>query len=203
MATQSWVSQVACHSRELAGLFWRLVRKWKVQSQRVHRDFRSSARDSLASETSSRKKHLEIFSKLLAWSILAGVSSDSLATYLSRENRMFCKMSSFSTLFSKRVLICLSCILRLFTFWSYFQLFKITVVISKILHHFVTILSIFKKRYGFCRLLFIFHWYYLFLVDFVFYLVFVYLLTVFWLFECLMFLFFCGFNLIHSILWPH
>ena len=179
MATQSWVSQVACHSRELAGLYWRLVRKWKVQSQRVHRDFRSSARDSLASETSSRKKHLEIFSKLLAWSVLAGVSGDSLATYLSRENRVFRKMSSFSTLFSKRVLICLSCILWLFTFWSYFQYFKITVVISKIFHHFVTILSIFKKRYGFCPLLFICYHFVTILMDFVFYLVFVYLLPVF------------------------
>ena len=102
-----------------------------------------------------------------------------LATYLSRENRVFCKMSSFSTLFSKRVSICLSCILWLFTFWSYFQYFNITVVISKIFHHFVTILSIFKERYGFCPLLFIFHCYCLFLMDFVLYLVFIYLLTMF------------------------
>ena len=61
LATQSRVSQVACHSRELVGLFWRLVREWKVQSRRVHIDFRGSAHDSLASTTSSREKHLEIF----------------------------------------------------------------------------------------------------------------------------------------------
>ena len=56
--TQSWVIQIACYSRELAGWFWRLVHEWKVQSRGVHRDFHGSARDSLASETSSRKKHL-------------------------------------------------------------------------------------------------------------------------------------------------
>ena len=32
LATQSRVKQVACHSRELASQFWRLVREWKVQS---------------------------------------------------------------------------------------------------------------------------------------------------------------------------
>ena len=62
LATQSWVSQVACHSRKLAGQFWRLVHKWKVQSWGVHRDFRGSTCDSLASKTSSREKHLANFS---------------------------------------------------------------------------------------------------------------------------------------------
>ena len=46
---------------KLAGWFWGLVCKWKVQSRGVHRDFRGSARDSLASETSSCEKHLENF----------------------------------------------------------------------------------------------------------------------------------------------
>ena len=63
LATQSRVRQVACHSRDLAGRFWRLVRKWKVQSRRVHRDFCGSARDSLVSETSIREKHLANFFK--------------------------------------------------------------------------------------------------------------------------------------------
>ena len=61
LATQSRVRQVACHSRELAGQFWRLVREWKVQSQGVHREFRDLARDSLTSRLSSYEKHLEIF----------------------------------------------------------------------------------------------------------------------------------------------
>ena len=63
LATQSWVIQVTCYSRELAGWFWRLVHEWKVQSRGVHRDFHGSARDSLASETSSHEKHLANFFK--------------------------------------------------------------------------------------------------------------------------------------------
>ena len=63
LATQSRVSQVACHNRELAGQFWRLVCEWKVQSWEIHRNFRGSARDSLASETSSCEKHLANFFK--------------------------------------------------------------------------------------------------------------------------------------------
>ena len=65
LATQSHVSQVACHNRELAGQFWRLVREWKVQLRGVHKDFHGLARDSLTSETSSREKQLANFSKLL------------------------------------------------------------------------------------------------------------------------------------------
>ena len=61
LATQSRVSQVAGLSREFAGLFWRLIRKWKVQSRGLLRDFRGSARDSLAGRPSSCEKHLESF----------------------------------------------------------------------------------------------------------------------------------------------
>ena len=61
LATHSQVIQVACYSRELTGWFWRLVREWMVQSRGVHRDFRGSARDSLAGRPSSCEKHLEIF----------------------------------------------------------------------------------------------------------------------------------------------
>ena len=95
LATQSWVIQITCHSRELTGQFWRLVREWKVQSQRVHRDFHDSARDSLASETSCHEKDLANFSKLLAWSVLAGETGDFLVTYLSCEKRVIlhCKGS--------------------------------------------------------------------------------------------------------------
>ena len=48
LATQSLVIQFACYSRELTCWFWGLVRKWKVQSRGVHRDFHGSARNSLA-----------------------------------------------------------------------------------------------------------------------------------------------------------
>ena len=61
----------------------------------------------------------------------------------------FAKRSSFSILFSKRVLNCFSCILWLFIFWSHFRHFNTTVVNSKIFHYFVTIFSMFKERYGF------------------------------------------------------
>ena len=117
----------------------------------------------------------------------------------------FAKRSSFSTLFSKRVLICFSCILWLFIFWSHFQYFNTTVVNSKIFHYFVNIFSIFTERYGFCPLLFIFHSYCLFLMDFVLSMIFVYLLTVFeylivW---CLHYVFFGGYILICSLFWQH
>ena len=99
LATQSRVSQVACHNRKLAGQFWWLVREWKVQSRREHRDFRGSTRDSFVSETSSREKHLENFSKLLSWSVLVGGSGDYLVTYLSHEKRVFCIVKAVFKIF--------------------------------------------------------------------------------------------------------
>ena len=88
--TQSRVSQVAGLSREFAGHFWRLVRKWKVQSRGLHRDFRGSARDSLAGRPSSREKHLENFLTFFSLSVLAASPGDLLATHFSREKRVFC-----------------------------------------------------------------------------------------------------------------
>ena len=73
------------------GSGWRLVHGWKVQLRGVHRDFHSSDRDSLASGTSSRKKHLENFSKVFLSSVLAAGLSDFLATWFCPENRVFCK----------------------------------------------------------------------------------------------------------------
>ena len=67
LATQLRVRQVVCHSRDLAAQFWWLVRKWKVQSWGVQREFRGSAHNSLASRHSSRKKHLENFSQFCLW----------------------------------------------------------------------------------------------------------------------------------------
>ena len=91
LATQSRVIQVACHSHELAGWFWWLVRKWKVQSRGVRRDFRGSARDSLAGKPSSREKHLEIFFTILTLNVLAACPGDLLATQPSREKCVFDK----------------------------------------------------------------------------------------------------------------
>ena len=90
LVTQSWVIQVTCYSRKLAGWFWRLVREWKVQSWRVHRDFRCSDRDSLASRPSSCEKHLENFFTILTLSVLVACLGDLLATCFSCEKCMFC-----------------------------------------------------------------------------------------------------------------
>ena len=66
LVTQSRVRQVACHSRELTGRFWRLVCKWKVESRGVHRDFHGSACNSLASKSfQSRKTHRRFFKNLV------------------------------------------------------------------------------------------------------------------------------------------
>ena len=65
LATQLRVIQVACYSHELACWFWQLVRKWKVKSRGVHRDFRGSPGDCLAGRPSSHEKYLEKFFKFL------------------------------------------------------------------------------------------------------------------------------------------
>ena len=62
------------------GSGWRLVREWKVQSRGVHRDFRGLVRDSLASGTSNREKHLEIFFKSCLSSVLVAGPGDFHAT---------------------------------------------------------------------------------------------------------------------------
>ena len=71
LATQSRVIQVASLSRVFAGHFWRLVCEWKVQSRGLLRDFRDSARDSLAGKPSSHEKHLEKFFNFLSLSVFA------------------------------------------------------------------------------------------------------------------------------------
>ena len=96
LTTQSRVSPVTCLSRKLACLFWQLVREWKVQSRGLHRDFRGSARDSLAGRPSSCEKHLEKFFKILSLNVLATCPSILLATHFSREKHVFGKnMGSF------------------------------------------------------------------------------------------------------------
>ena len=90
LVTQSQVIQVACYSRELACWFWRLVRKWKVQSRGVHRNFRGSARDFLVGRPSNREKHWENFFSILSLSVLAACLGDLMATCFNREKRVFC-----------------------------------------------------------------------------------------------------------------
>ena len=74
---QKWkISKTVLPNRELACWFWRLVCKWMVQSWGVHRDFRGSARYSLAGRPSSREKHLEIFFTILSLNVLAACPSN-------------------------------------------------------------------------------------------------------------------------------
>ena len=94
LAAQSRVCQVASLSRVFAGHFWRLVHEWKVQSRGLLRDFRGSARDSLAGRPSSREKHLEKFFKIFLLSALAAWAGDCVATWTSRGNRVFCRNRS-------------------------------------------------------------------------------------------------------------
>ena len=132
------------------GSGWQLVRGWKVQSRGVYRDFR----DSLASGTSNREKHLENFSKVFLSSVLAAGPGDFLATWLSRENRVFCekKMSVFKTFqFSLELL-------WLFIIFLTRNTLKLTMSLSNklpFLHHFNSKSS--RKRYGFSLSLYILH----------------------------------------------
>jgi len=86
-------------SHAFRGLGWWLILGWKVQTRGVHRDFHGSVHDSLASGTSSHKKHLEIFFKSFLSSVLATRPGDFLVTCLSHENRMFW-IGQFLKLFS-------------------------------------------------------------------------------------------------------
>ena len=61
LATQSRVSQVACHNCELTGKFWRLVREWKVQSRGVHRFSRLSSQLPREWDFQSRKTLSKFF----------------------------------------------------------------------------------------------------------------------------------------------
>ena len=130
---------------------WRFIRRWKVQSRGVHRDFRGSDHNSLASRTSSCKKHLENFSKVFLSSVLVAGPGNFLATWLSRENRVCCaNMSVFKTFqFSLKLL-------WLFIIFLTWNSLKLTVSLSNklpFLHHFNSKSS--KERYGFSLSLYI------------------------------------------------
>ena len=74
LAAQSRVCQVASLSRVFADHFWRLVHEWKVQSRGLLRDFRGTARDSLAGIPSSREKHLENFFQIFVLECFGGLN---------------------------------------------------------------------------------------------------------------------------------
>ena len=63
VAKKTWYNFQILDFHAFRGLGWWLVHEWKVQSRGVHKDFRGSVRDSLASGTSSHEKHLENFAK--------------------------------------------------------------------------------------------------------------------------------------------
>ena len=92
LVTQSRVIQVTCYSRKLACWFWRHIREWKVQSWGVHRNFRSSARNSLEGRPFCREKHLEIFFTILSLSVLAACPWD---LFQSRKMRVLYFEDSF------------------------------------------------------------------------------------------------------------
>ena len=129
--------------------------------------------------TSSRKKHLENFSKVffqVFWQLALAT-----CTRLDLVMKIACvaQKGSFSILVSKRVFISFPRIQWMFIFWSNFHSFNTTVLTHFIFNYFVFTFSIFKERFGFCLLLFIFHIYCIFLLDCVFLLIFVYLLIVY------------------------
>ena len=81
------------------GSVWWLVRKWKVQSRGVHRDFRGSPRDFLAVRLSNREKHLENISNLCFLSVLVAGPGNLHTTWLRCENRMFCILRAVFKIF--------------------------------------------------------------------------------------------------------
>ena len=79
------------------------------------RDFRGLPRDSLTGRTSNREKHLYKFFKIFALSVLVIGFGDLLATWLNRENRLFCTNRSVFKRFSVFpwtfvTIHCLSCL---------------------------------------------------------------------------------------------
>ena len=136
-----------------------------------------------------------LFYLILCLSVLAAWPGFLLETHLSRENRVFYKMSSFSTLFSKR--------------GSHF------LVLHSVSVHFLILLSLIHHHCGNLQILSptCYHsiylqgkvWVLFSTLCFAFSSCFCVLLgihislTCVWSLECMMFSFLCGFNLIYSI----
>ena len=117
------------------------------------RDFRGSPRDSLTSRTSNREKHLDKFFKIFVLSVLATGPDNLLATWLSRENRVFCANRSVFKHFQ----------FSLEHFWLFIvfpisnlsQTHRVTLKEPPFLHHFNSKSS--KTRYGFSLSPYILH----------------------------------------------
>ena len=117
------------------------------------RDFRGLPRDSLAGRTFNREKHIDKFFNIFVLSALATGPSDLLATWLSRENRMFCVNRSVFITFQFSLEL-----LWLFIIFLTWNTLKLTVSLSNklpFLHHFNS--KSLLKRYGFSLSLYILH----------------------------------------------
>ena len=101
LATQSRVRQVACHNRELAVSFGDLFVSGRSSREGYTKIFVAQLMTPSWVRLPVAKNTQQIFSKLLAWSVLAGDIGDFLATYLSREKHVFCTVRAvFKTFFS-------------------------------------------------------------------------------------------------------
>ena len=127
----------------------------EVPIVRVHKDFHSLFRNSLAGRTSNREKHLENFSKIFL-SVLATSPGDLHATWFNRENHVFYIMRAFFWTSFKNFSF-FPRISRLFILLSFFSSFKITIFTHNISIFSFTSSPIFKERYEFCFFLNIFY----------------------------------------------
>ena len=115
----------------------------RSSSKGVHRDFCGSARNSLASETSSHEKHLANFFKSFGLKCFGGCPGDLLATCISREKRVFCVSKTVFKTFLVFPLTYYDCSL----FSPFLSQLKLTQTLLKL--HFCIISSpIFKKKVG-------------------------------------------------------
>ena len=110
-------------------------------------------RNSLTSGTSSLEKHLENFPKVFLSSVLAASPGDLLATWLSRENRVFCANGSIFKRFQffSRTSVTVHCL----PYLKHSQTHCVTLEHSIVLHHFNLKSS--RKWYGFSLSLYILH----------------------------------------------
>ena len=90
-----------------------IVRKWKVQSQKVHRDFH----DSLTGIPSSREKHLENFFTILTLSVLVACPSN---LFQSQKMHVLRFKDSFLKLFQffPRLFMTIHCLPHFFLNWN-------------------------------------------------------------------------------------
>ena len=117
----SWLNVVTCSQVE-------------VQSQKSYRKFCDSTHNSLAGGTSSCEKHLEKFFKIFVLSVLVTCPGDLNATWLSRENRVFCaNRSVFKTFWVfPRTFVIVHCLPRFYLSQTHW----VTLEKPPFVHHF-------------------------------------------------------------------